>query len=125
MAVANVMGSNLYNILLTLGLTVVIAPNILTVSPAALALDIPFMVAVSIMCIPIFIAGFDITKFDGAILLFYYGSYLTYLVLDAVGSSFEQTMETIMLYGVIPATLIYIFRRVVAHRKQLKKVISS
>jgi cation:H+ antiporter len=124
MAVANVMGSNLYNILLTLGLTVVIAPNILAVSPAAIALDLPFMVAVSIMCIPIFIAGFDITKLDGAILLFYYSSYLTYLVLDAVGSSYEQKMEMIMLYGVIPATLIYIFHRVIAHRKHLKKVIN-
>jgi cation:H+ antiporter len=121
MAVANVMGSNLYNILLTLGLTVVIAPEVLMVSPAAIALDIPFMIAVSIACIPIFIAGFDITKFDGFMLLFYYGSYVTYLVLDAIGSSFESTMEMVMLYAVIPATLIYIIWRVINHRKSIKK----
>ena len=125
MAVANVMGSNLYNILLTLGLTVVIAPNILTVSPAAIALDLPFMVAVSIMCIPIFIAGFDITKFDGAILLFYYGSYLTYLVLDAVGSSFESTMEIIMLYGVLPVTLVYVIWRIINYKRVIKKFLTS
>ncbi|MGB0347219.1 MAG: calcium/sodium antiporter, partial [Balneolaceae bacterium] len=47
-AVANVMGSNLYNMLLTLGLTLVIAPSILAVSEDAITLDLPFMVAVSI-----------------------------------------------------------------------------
>lgn len=123
MAVANVMGSNLYNTLLTLGLTVVIAPNVLTVSPAALALDLPFMVAVSIMCVPIFIAGFDITKFDGAILLFYYGSYLTYLVLDAVGSTLEQPMEHLIYYAVIPLTIGYVSWRVYKYRRLVKKII--
>jgi len=123
MAVANVMGSNLYNILLTLGLTIVIAPNVLTVSPDAIALDLPFMVAVSIACIPIFIAGFDIAKSDGFILLFYYGSYLTYLVLDTIGSSFSEAMETGMLYAVIPATLIYIFWRALKHKDSIKRFI--
>tara|TARA_R110002124_G_scaffold194919_2_gene361968 strand:+ start:8466 stop:9560 length:1095 start_codon:yes stop_codon:yes gene_type:complete len=121
MAVANVLGSNLYNILLTLGLTVVIAPNILDVSAAAIAFDLPFMVAVSVVCIPIFVAGFDITKTDGSIFLFYYGSYLTYLVLDAVGSSFVKPMETGMVYIVIPVTLIYVIWRVFRHRKKVKK----
>ncbi|MFY0685151.1 MAG: calcium/sodium antiporter [Balneola sp.] len=123
MAVANVLGSNLYNILLTLGLTVVIAPNVLDVSAAAIALDIPFMVAVSIACIPIFIAGFDITKSDGSIFLFYYGSYLTYLVLEAMDSSFLPTMQVGMLYVVIPLTLIYMVWRVIQHKKSVKQFI--
>lgn len=123
MAVANVMGSNLYNILLTLGLTVVIAPNILTVSPAALALNLPFMVAVSIACIPIFIAGFDITKLDGFIFLFYYGSYLTYLILEAFGSPFMPTIQMSFLYAIIPATIIYMIGRVIYFRKDLKKLV--
>jgi cation:H+ antiporter len=123
MAVANVMGSNLYNILLTLGLTVIIAPNVIEVSSAAIALDLPFMVAVSIACIPIFIAGFDITKFDGSIFLFYYGTYLAYLVLDAVGSGLASIMETMMFFAVIPMTLIYIIWRVFNHRKSVKRFI--
>lgn len=125
MAVANVMGSNLYNIFLTLGLTLIIAPNVLDVSAAALALDIPFMVAVTIACIPIFIAGFDITKMDGSILLFYYTSYLTYLVLDALSSPFTNIMETGMIWMVIPLTIAYMVWRIFRHKKSVKRFIGS
>ncbi len=125
MAVANVMGSNLYNILLTLGLTVVIAPKVLDVSAAAIALDLPFMVAVSIACIPIFIAGFDITKIDGTILLLYYGSYLSYLVLDATGNSFTTTFELAMLWVVVPGTIVYMVWRIFAHKKSIRKIIKE
>jgi cation:H+ antiporter len=125
MAVANVLGSNLYNILLTLGLTIVIAPNVLDVSAAALALDLPFMVAVSIVCIPIFVAGFDITKTDGSIFLFYYGSYLAYLVLEAVNSSIVPFLEMGMIYAVIPGTIIYMIWRVINHRKNVKQFIGA
>ncbi len=125
MAVANVLGSNLYNILLTLGLTIVIAPNVLDVSAAAIALDLPFMVAVSIVCIPVFVAGFDITKTDGSIFLFYYGSYLTYLVLEAVGSPLLPPIETVMIYAIVPATVIYVVWRALNHRKNLKRFIGA
>jgi cation:H+ antiporter len=111
LAVANVMGSNLYNILLTLGLTLIIAPGVLQVSEAALYLDLPFMVAVSIACIPIFLAGLDLTKTDGAIFLFYYVTYLTYLVMDAMGSTLTADLKFAMLWFVIPATIIYMFVR--------------
>ncbi len=124
MAVANVLGSNLYNILLTLGLTLVIAPNILHVSAAALSLDIPFMVIVSIACIPIFIAGMNLTLSDGAIFLFYYAAYLTYLVLDALGSYYEPLMRKGMLFAVIPLTILYMLARLYQYRRTVKKTIA-
>ena len=120
-AVANVMGSNLYNILLTLGLTLVIAPNVLDVSQAAIHLDLPFMVAVSIACIPIFMAGFNLTRWDGSIFLFYYAAYLSYLVMDAMGSSLAPVMETGMLWGIIPMTVVYMIWRIVLYRRELGK----
>lgn len=118
-AVANVMGSNLYNMLLTLGLTLVIAPNILAVSEDAITLDLPFMVAVSIACIPIFIAGFNLTRMDGSIFLIYYTTYLTYLVLDALGSPIVEAMQTIMMFAVIPATILYMIWRIFQYRKSI------
>lgn len=123
MAVANVLGSNLYNIFLTMGLTLVIAPGILAVSDAALALDLPFMVAVSIACIPIFVAGFNLTLSDGIIFLLYYSMYLTYLVLDAINSPYENMMETLVLWVVLPLTLLYMIVRVIIHRRDLKRLI--
>lgn len=118
-AVANVMGSNLYNMLLTLGLTLVIAPSILAVSEDAITLDLPFMVAVSIACIPIFIAGFNLTRMDGSIFLIYYTTYLTYLVLDALGSPIVEAMQTIMMFAVIPATILYMIWRIFQYRKSI------
>ena len=116
-AVANVLGSNLYNIMLTLGLTLVIAPNVLDVSPQAIVLDLPFMVAVSLSCIPIFVAGFNITRSDGLIFLFYYATYLAYLVLLALNNSMTNRIEQAMLYVVLPITLAYVIWRLLAYRK--------
>lgn len=123
-AVANVLGSNLYNVLLTLGLTLIIAPNVLDVSDKAIHLDLPFMVAVSIACIPIFIAGFNLTRMDGFIFLFYYLSYLIYLVLEAVSSTFVSTIELAMLWAVVPGTVFYMIWRIYLFRKQILESIS-
>ena len=118
-AVANVLGSNLYNVLLTLGLTLIIAPNVLEVSEAAISLDLPFMVIVSMICIPIFMAGYKITRLDGAIFLFYYTSYLTYLVLDAVGSPLKSHLEEVKIWVTIPATLLYIVWRLIIFQRKI------
>jgi len=118
-AVANVMGSNLYNMLLTLGLTLVIAPGVLAVSDDAIKLDLPFMVAVSITCIPIFIAGFNLTRMDGSLFLFYYTTYMTYLVLSALGSPSVAYIQSVMMFVVIPATIVYMAWRIYEYRKSV------
>ena len=111
------MGSNLYNLLLTLGLTLIIAPEILRVSEQAINLDLPFMVAVSIACIPIFIAGFNLTRIDGILFLFYYVIYLTYLVMSALESVYVDVFELIMMFGAIPITVTYMIWRIFEYRK--------
>jgi cation:H+ antiporter len=119
-AVANVLGSNLYNVLLTLGLTLIIAPNVLDVSMAAINFDIPFMLAVSIACIPIFVAGFNLTRTDGSIFLLYYFTYLSYLVLDAIQASIVPTIEGVMLFAVVPLTILYMIWRIYRFRKEVR-----
>lgn len=123
-AVANVLGSNLYNVLLTLGLTLIIAPNVLVVSEDAINLDLPFMVAVSIVCIPIFIAGFNLTRTDGAIFIFYYTTYLSYLVLDALGAPLAESIEILMIWIALPLTVVYMGWRMFRYRKELKEFVS-
>lgn len=118
-AVANVMGSNLYNVLLTLALTLIIAPNVLEVSKDAITLDLPFMVLVSMACIPIFIAGFNLTRVDGALFLSYYVTYLTYLVLNAINSPIVSTMQGVILYAAIPLTILYMMWRIYVHRTSI------
>ena len=116
-AVANVLGSNLQNMLLTLGLTLVIVPHALAVSKDAITFDLPFMVTVSIACIPIFVAGFNLTRIDGLIFLFYYVSYMCYLILDTLNSLMVEPMHTAMTFSVVPATILYMIWRIYKFRK--------
>ena len=112
-AVANVLGSNIYNIMLTLGLTIVVAPGVLEVSRNALMLDMPFMIAVAVGCIPIFLTGFDLDRKDASLFLFYYAAYLIYLILEATGSEYLGWIEKGFFFGVLPFTLYYIFSRLI------------
>ena len=112
-AVANVLGSNLYNIMLTLGLTIVVAPGVLEVSRNALMLDMPFMIAVAVGCIPIFLTGFDLDRKDASLFLFYYAAYLIYLILEATGSEYLGWIEKGFFFGILPFTFFYIFSRLI------------
>ncbi len=112
-AVANVLGSNIYNIMLTLGLTIVVAPGVLEVSRNALMLDMPFMIAVAVGCIPIFLTGFDLDRKDASLFLFYYAAYLIYLILEATGSEYLGWIEKGFFFGILPFTFFYIFSRLI------------
>lgn len=81
-AVGNVVGSNVFNILAVLGLSGMLSPNGLTVSAGTMALDIPVMVATAIICFPLFFTGFKISRLEGAFFVLCYVAYTTYLVMS-------------------------------------------
>ncbi len=72
-AVGNVTGSNVFNILFILGLTAVIYP--LNVNEGVLSRDIPLMLLVSLVSVPILKSGFIISRLEGAVLLAFYAGY--------------------------------------------------
>ena len=86
LAIGNVVGSNIFNILAVLGGAAALAPDGLLVSPSALQFDIPAMIAVAIACLPIFISGFRIDRWEGALFVACYGLYIGLLILRAQGS---------------------------------------
>jgi cation:H+ antiporter len=105
-AAGNVIGSNLFNILLVLGATASIAPNGVRVAPAIIAFDLPVMVAVAIACFPIFLRGHVIARWEGAIFLFYFAAYLTYLALASAWHDALPRFSFAMMFFVIPLTVI-------------------
>ncbi|HUO85735.1 MAG TPA: calcium/sodium antiporter [Thermoanaerobaculia bacterium] len=105
-AVGNVVGSNLFNILCVLGLTAVVVPSGVSVAPAALSFDIPIMIAVSVACLPVFFTGFAIRRWEGGLFVFYYLTYISYLVLQAAEHDALHAFSRTMLWFVIPITLI-------------------
>jgi len=68
-AVGNVIGSNIFNILAGFGLTALIAPSGVQVSQAALRFDIPVMIASAVACMPIFYIGHKISRWEGGLFL--------------------------------------------------------
>ncbi|MCC7010960.1 MAG: calcium/sodium antiporter [Planctomycetes bacterium] len=105
-AVGNVVGSNIFNVLGVLGVSAVVAPDSLGVSAAALRFDIPVMIATSLACVPIFMTGFTIARWEGALFLAYYGAYTTYLVLDASDHDALPAFSRVMLLFVVPLSVL-------------------
>jgi cation:H+ antiporter len=108
MAVGNVIGSNVFNLLGVLGLAGIVAPTPLTVPASALAFDIPAMVAVAVACLPVFVSGRRIGRWEGLMFLAYYAAYVTWLILDAQAHDALGDYRAVMIYVVIPLTAVTI-----------------
>lgn len=106
-AVGNAVGSNIFNILLVLGVCAMVAPGAgVPISPSAVTFDIPIMIAVAVACLPIFFTGYAIKRWEGLMFLAYYGAYTTYLYLSATRHSNLDEFGMIMGWFVIPLTVI-------------------
>ena len=106
-AVGNVVGSNTFNILGCLGLSGLVAGSAgLAVAPSLLAFDIWVMLAVALACLPIFLSGREIARWEGAVFLGYYMAYVSYLILAAQQHDALETYSTVMMGFVIPLTVI-------------------
>lgn len=105
-AVGNVVGSNIFNLLGVLGVTAIIAPAGVAVSAQALQLDIPVMIVVAVAALPIFFTGHLIARWEGALFFFYYLVYTTYLIMLATGHAFTGRFGEIILLFILPLTVI-------------------
>ena len=76
LAVGNVIGSNLFNILAVLGAAGVVAP--MAVSDAFLHVDIWVMIAATLLLIPLMLSGGRISRKEGGLLLAAYFGYMAY-----------------------------------------------
>ncbi len=105
-AVGNVVGSNLFNILCVLGLSSIFAPAGIAVSEAVFRFDLPIMIAVSFACLPIFFTGNRVARWEGGLFFGYYLAYTSYLVLAALQADVTRTFGVILIGFVIPLTAI-------------------
>jgi cation:H+ antiporter len=105
-AVGNVVGSNIFNIMGVLGISGIVAPGGVGISPAILAFDLPIMIVASFSCLPIFFTGGVISRLEGALLLGSYAAYTLYLILASTENEALPYVGGAMFYFVIPLTLI-------------------
>ena len=105
-AVGNVVGSNIYNILAVLGFAALLSPGGVAVAPAALDFDIPVMLAVAVACLPIFFTGHLIARWEGWLFFGYYVAYTLFLVLSSQQHDSLPAFSWAMGVFVVPLTAI-------------------
>ena len=106
-AVGNVVGSSTFNILGCLGLSGLVSGDLgLAMAPSLLAFDIWVMLAVALACLPVFITGREIARWEGSVFLGYYVAYVAYLILAAQRHDALQAFSGVMLGFVVPLTVV-------------------
>lgn len=102
-AIGNIVGSNLFNLLSILGFASMVTPGGMAVAESVLRFDMIVMLAVALACLPIFFSGWQIARWEGWLFFGSYIVYTIYIVLDATQSSLLPLYTSVMLYGFLPA----------------------
>ncbi len=106
-AVGNVVGSNTFNILGCLGISGMVSGDLgLVLAPSLLTFDIWVMLAVALACLPVFLSGREIARWEGGVFLGYYVAYVAYLILAAQQHDALPHFSSAMLSFVVPLTLV-------------------
>lgn len=106
-AVGNVVGSNTFNILGCLGLSGLVSGNAgLVMAPSLLTFDVWVMLAVALACLPVFMTGRSIARWEGAVFLGYYVAYAAYLILAAQQHDALPAFSGVMLGFAVPLTVV-------------------
>lgn len=104
-AIGNVIGSNMYNVLGILGLAAIVTPGGLNVEPSTIAVDLPVMLGVALISYPVFLTRSSIDRWEGALFMICYVAYTAYLILAASHSAHLGSFVSFVTWGLIPAAV--------------------
>ena len=104
LAVSNVIGSNLFNILLIIGLCALL--NELEIDQNVVSKDLPFLVIITVILSAFIIIGWNINRIEGMIFLLIVVGYIAYLVYSAKKTKEAEIVEKPKLS--LPKSIIYI-----------------
>ena len=79
-AIGNLLGSSTLNLTLILGGSLLFGPTQVPVDPYLVRINVPLMVAAVLVCIPVFLTGRRMTRWEGGLFVAAYVAYLTALV---------------------------------------------
>lgn len=89
LAVGNVLGSNIMNILLILGICALLTP--VPVQKNTLKYEIPFVIVITVVLAVLGIIGNELTRIDGIILLLIFAGFFVYLIRAAKNGKTEDS----------------------------------
>ena len=104
MAVSNIIGSNLFNILMVIGLSALLGE--LLMEKDVLNQDLPFLVAITVLFAVFIFIGWNISTIEGIILLIILIGYIIFLIRKSRKSSESNIVEEAKLS--LPKSVIFI-----------------
>ena len=107
-AIGNVVGSNIFNILAVLGLSGLFSPTPLLASEQLMQIDVPVMLAVAILCLPLFFLGSTLNRFEGFLFLVLYVSYVWFTIAMALSLPYLPQLQAGLVYGLAPLVGFYV-----------------
>lgn len=117
-AVGNIIGSNILNFLAVLGVSGMFIPEAIPIQQSLLDVDLLLLIAATVLCFPIFFTGRRISRWEGAVFLLLYISYLLYQFLVASENEVLDVFMAMMLYFVFPMILILVTTAFIAEAKK-------
>jgi cation:H+ antiporter len=72
------------------------------------SLDIPVMLGVALLCLPLFFTGAALTRFEGALFLVLYVAYVWYVVALTLALDYLPTLQLGLGYGLIPLAVLVV-----------------
>ena len=146
-AVSNIVGSNIFNVLVVLGLSALVVPlrvksrlvrrdvplllgvsmavwgmasggQGLTVDPVMVNRDFPIMVLTTLACLPIFWSHGVISRLEGGILVGLYGLYLVEQVLTNTVTSAVDEFRFVALVAILPLVFVFLVWQTLRWRHQ-------
>ena len=118
-AVGNVMGSNIFNLLAVGGIAGILSPAPLAISDHLLWVDLPVALAAAAVCIPIFVSGATISRREGALFLVFFLFYNSYIVLSATDHDWVGPLAVLFSWALIPATMLVLSETLREHRREV------
>ena len=105
-AVGNIVGSNVANIGLILGLPAVFAADGLPVAPSAVALDMPLMIAAALALGTVAFTGHRVVRLEGGVFVALYAAYLGYMILASAEHDAQRGFTLVMVAFVLPLLVV-------------------
>jgi cation:H+ antiporter len=117
-AVGNVIGSCIFNLLAVLGLTALFSPVGVPVPADMPRFELPIMIAITALCIPIFYIGMNVTRGEGGALLGLYIALTVFLILKGIAHPLADAVGVVLalLFGI--AFVIFFAQAFVDRRKR-------
>lgn len=107
-AIGNVVGSNVFNLLCVLGLSGLVSPEPLLAGAQLATLDMPVMLGAALLCLPLFFTGASLSRFEGVLFLTLYLAYVWYMVAMTLSAGYLPMLQATLLYGLIPLVVLFV-----------------